>query len=219
MPGSFVVFDSLVEQLIGRIAPQSALDIGCGAGKYGQALRRLAPDCQRSAVEVEPSYIEKFGLPELYHELHRGSAADWQSQAIDKQYDLAILGSCLAQMPKSAGLDLLNFLTYRSAYTLVISPEFVLQGAVDGVISEAHQSVWSERDLGWHDLWAWDNCRSVSVFLLRGYLPAKVSLQQLVEQINAAALPVHEFHERQTLVRPARLRLVNHWRETVYRPA
>jgi SAM-dependent methyltransferase len=219
MPGSFVVFDSLVEQLIRQIAPQTALDIGCGAGKYGQFLRRLAPDCQRCGVEVEPSYIEKVGLRELYHELHIGAAADWQSLAIDKHYDLTILGSCLAQMPKSAGLDLLNFLTYRSAYTLVIAPEFVLQGVVDGVISEAHVSVWSERDLAWHDLWAWDNCRSVSVFLLRGYLPAPVSLSQLVEGINAAALPVHEFHDRQTLVRPARLRMVNHWRETVYRPA
>lgn len=219
MPGSFVVFDSLVEQLISRIAPQSALDIGCGAGKFGQMLRRLAPDCKRSAVEAESSYSQKFGLRELYHELHIGAAADWQKQAIGHQYDLTLLGSCLAQMPKSAGQDLLNFLAYRSAYTLVITPEFVLQGSVDGVDSEAHVSVWSERDLGWHDLWAWDNCRSVSVFLLRGYLPAKVSLKQLVEQINAAALPVHEFHDRETLVRPARLRLVNHWRETVYRPA
>jgi SAM-dependent methyltransferase len=219
MPGSFVVFDSLVEKLIETIAPQSALDIGCGAGKYGQLLSRLRPDCKRSAIEAEPSYIERFGLSSLYHEVYVGTAADWQTQALDRQYDLTILGDCIEHMPKSAGLDLLNFLAYRSAYTLVISPEFVLQGIVDGVISEAHVSVWSERDLGWHDLWAWDNCRSVSVFLLRGYLPAPVSLAQLVEQINAAALPIHEFHDRGTLVRPARLRMVNHWRETVYRPA
>lgn len=219
MPGSFVVFDSLVEHLITTIAPQSALDIGCGEGKYGQMLSRLRPDCRRSGVEMEASYIERFGLCELYHELHIGSAADWQTQAIDRQYDLAILGDCLEHMPKSAGLDLLNFLSYRSAYTLIISPEFVLQGSVDGVISEAHVSVWSERDLDWHDLWAWDNCRSVSCFLLRGYLPAPISLSQLVDGINDRALPIHEFHDRQTLVRPARLRLVNHWRETVYRPA
>jgi hypothetical protein len=223
MPGSFSVFDTVVEQLIEWIQPTSMLDIGTGAGKYGQMVARAAPACRRVGIEPEPSYIERFELDRLYHRLHRCSAADWQAQAllqtVDSQFDLTILGDCIEHMPKSAGLDLLNFLSYRSAYTLVVAPEFVLQGIVDGVAGEAHVSVWSERDLGWHDLWAWDNCRSVSIFLLRGYLQAPIALTELVERVNADTLPIHEFHDTRSLVRPARLRLVSHGRETSYRPA
>lgn len=38
-----------------------------------------------------------------------------------------------------------------------------------GVASESHLSVWRERDLLWHDLWAWANCRSMTLLVLRGF--------------------------------------------------
>jgi len=219
MPGSFVVFDSLARQLVEWISPQTALDFGAGAGKFGRLLRSAAPGCRTTAVEPEASYVERFGLPSLYDEVHVQTAAQWQAGSLDARYDLAILGDCIEHMPKSVGLDLLNALAYRAAYTLVLAPEFLVQGSVDGVDHEAHVSVWSERDLAWHDLWAFDNCRAMSIFLLRGYLPSRVPLSELVERVNTALLPVHEFNDANTLVRPARLRLVEHPRETVYRPA
>ena len=219
MPGSFVVFDSLARQLIEWIAPQRAIDFGAGAGKFGRLLKAAAPGCRRIAIEPEASYVERFGLPALYDEVHVQTAAQWQAAQLDGRCDLAILGDCIEHMPKSVGLDLLNALAYRAAYILVIAPEFIVQGSVDGVDSEAHVSVWSERDLHWHDLWAYDNCRATSIFLLRGYLPSAVPLVDLVERVNAAHLPVHDFNDAGTLVRPARLRLVEHPRETAYRPA
>jgi SAM-dependent methyltransferase len=219
MPGSFMVFDSAVERLIDWLRPASALDIGTGAGKYGEMLARLAPACQRVGIEPEASYAQRFELTACYDLLHPCTAAAWMTQALDSQFDLVILGDCIEHMSKSAGLDLLNFLVYRSAYVLVLAPEFIIQGQVGEVAGEAHVSVWSERDLGWHDLWAWDNCRAVSLLLLRGYQPAKLSLTELVERFNSEAVPIHEFHERQSPVRPARLRLVNLARETSYRVA
>ena len=92
-------------------------------------------------------------------------------------------------------------------------------GGVEGVDAEAHVSVWSERDLHWHDLWAFDNCRSMGVYLLRGYLPSPVPLRELVERVNTVNLPVHEFHDTASFVRPARLRLVEQPREVAYRLA
>ena len=219
MPGSFMVFDAAVEQLIEWLQPRSALDIGTGSGKYGQMLARIVPDCRRVGIEPEASYEPRFGLDALYPELFRCSAAAWMSQASDSRFDLVLLGDCIEHMPKRAGLDLLNFLAYRSAYTLVITPEFIVQGAVDGVAGEAHVSVWSERDLGWHDLHAWDNCRAVSLLLLRGYLPAPLPLVELVDRFNAAAVPIREFYEPASFVRPVRLRLVDRARETSYRLA
>lgn len=219
MPGSFVVFDSLARQLIEWIGPQHALDFGAGAGKYGHLLRAAAPGCRTLAVEPEASYVERFGLAQLYDEVQPLTAHAWMAAQPDARFDLAILGDCIEHMPKSVGLDLLNALAYRAAYTLVVVPEFMVQGAVDGVAGEAHVSVWSERDLHWHDLWAYDNCRAMSVFLLRGYLPAPVPLAELVQRVNAAQVPVHDFNDAGSFVRPARLRLVEHPRETAYRVA
>lgn len=219
MSGSFVVFDSLARQLIEWIAPRQAIDFGAGAGKFGRMLRDAAPACRRVAVEPEPSYAERFGLTSLYDEVQVRTAAQWQAASADARFDLAILGDCIEQMPKSAGLDLLNALVYRASYILVTAPEFITQSAANALPCEARLSVWSERDLHWHDLWAFDNCRSMGIYLLRGYLPATVPLRELVERVNAVNLPVHEFHDPATLVRPARLRLVEYPRETAYRLA
>jgi hypothetical protein len=216
MSGSFVVFDSLARQLIEWMAPQTAVDLGAGAGKFGRLLRSAVPGCRTLAVEPEASCVERFGLHSVYDEVQVRTAAQWLAGGGDGRFDLAVLGDCLEHMPKSAGLDLLNALAYRTAYILVIAPEFIVEGTAGGT---ERVSVWSERDLHWHDLWAFDNCRATSLFLLRGYLPGAVPLVDLVERVNAVDLPVHDFHDAASLVRPARLRLVEHAREVAYRPA
>lgn len=129
-----------------------------------------------------------------------------------QQFDLVLLGDSLSRIPKSAGLDLLNALVYRSAYIVITLPEFELH-------DPSRVSVWSERDLGWHELWAWDNCRACSLLVLRGYRPAPLGLAEVVERFNREAVPVHEFFDRDSVVRPVRLRLVDLGRETAYRVA
>jgi SAM-dependent methyltransferase len=216
MPGSFPVFDAVVRQLVTLLAPQRALDIGAGAGKYGRMLAELAPGCHREGIELEPRYVQAHGLDTLYHRLHVADATQWWQQHPGEDFDLVLAGDCIEHLPKSAGLDLLNAMVYRCGYLVLLAPEFIVQGAVDGVAAERHLSVWSERDLHWHDLWAWDNCRATTLLLLRGYQPAPLPLEALVDQLNAADLPVRHF-DGQTLVRPARLRLVAQRREVDYR--
>jgi len=121
-------------------------------------------------------------------------------------------------MPKSVGLDLLNALVYCSAWVLVVAPEFVVQDAADGVASEAHISVWSARDLHWHDRWAWDNCRTRSWVPMRGYQPSTHTLEGLVQRFVAARLPARGF-DGQTVVGPAYLRMQDYGREVSYRQA
>jgi hypothetical protein len=215
--GSFPVFDRVAEHLIGRISPTHALDIGAGAGKYGRMLRSAAPACDCSAIEIEPASVSRHGLDELYWRVEIADAGRWWRDNPDEVFDLIVIGDCLQQMPKSEGLDLLNAMTYRCAWILAVAPEFVVQGAVDGHASAVHRSVWSERDFHWHDLWAWDNTRSTSLFLLRGYLPSALDIDAVVDGLDRAGVPLLDL-DGQTSVRPCRLRLVDHRREVAYRP-
>jgi hypothetical protein len=215
--GSFPIFDCVAEQFMALAAPASALDLGAGSGKHGRLLRRAVPACETLAVEIDARHIAGFGLNAVYDRVEAADATRWWRDQHDEIFDLVIAGDCLQHLPKSAGLDLLNAMVYRCAWLLVLVPEFVVQGAVEGADSAVHRSVWSERDLHWHDLWAWDNARAMSLFLLRGYQPSPLSIDALVSHFNEGQVPLLDF-DGQTEVRPCRLRLVEHPREAAYRP-
>lgn len=214
MPGSFGIFDDVVSETIRVLQPKTLLDIGAGAGKYGRMAASVSPQTKRVGIEIEPSYIEQYALNDLYHEVRQTDAATLMQTGHDEMYDLAIIGDCIEHMPKSVGLDLLNFLTYRTQYTLILSPEFCLQGSVNGVGSESHISVWSEVDFAWHDLWAFENSMAICLFLLRGYQPSTISLSQMVAKLNNAQLPVMDFY-RQKTVRHAHLSIHSRLRTEV----
>ena len=217
MSGSFPIFDKAVEQLVGWMAPARLLDIGAGAGKFGQLVGRVAPACERVAVEVHAPYVERFGLAQHYERVDPVDATQWWRANAEEAFDLVILGDCLQNMAKSDGLDLLNALAYRSAWLVALLPEFIVQGVVDGADSEVHRSVWSERDMQWHDLWAFDNARAMTLVLLRGYRPSPLTIDSAVQRINEGAVPLLDY-DGQSTVRSCRLRLVDHAREVAYRP-
>jgi hypothetical protein len=174
------------------------------------------PVCERLAIEVDAGHVERFSLGSVYHQVETLDATRWWQEDPESAFDLVVIGDCLQHLPKSAGLDLLNALVYRCAWLVVLVPEFIIQGAVDGADSSVHRSVWSERDMHWHDLWAWDNARAITMFVLRGYQPSALNIDELVHRVNDAALPLKDY-DGQGVVRPCRLRLVEHPREVGYR--
>jgi SAM-dependent methyltransferase len=206
MPYSADSFDEVTHAALDILRPQRVLDIGCGAGKYGRIVKHVLPDAQLEGIEIEPSYVDKFGLRDIYSPMHVMSATDVPNTMIDEMFDLTIIGDCIEHLPKSAGIDLLNFLTYRSAYTIVVLPEAAIQNTVENIRSEAHVSVWSERDFQWHDNWAWAQIWQMQFYILRGYAPANVSLQTLLSTLDARQFTLRY----DTVAAPLKFNHVNH---------
>ncbi len=145
MPYSSPLFDDVVERVIQFVSPHRALDIGTGNGKYGRLIRSLCPDAHITGVEIEPSYIERFSLADIYDELRVQHAIELLKRP-DETFDMVIFGDVIEHLRKSEGLDLLNFFAYRTKYMLVRYPEQYIQNTWEGIPSEAHVSFWTFSD-------------------------------------------------------------------------
>src|SRR5262245_55159131 len=187
MPFSGTEFDSEIELYFRLIRHESVLDIGPGEGKYGRMLRRVQPDIKLIGLELDARYVEQYKLHDLYDEVWVSDAAELMNDP-DRTFDAVIIGDCIEHMRKSSGLDLLNFLVYRSK---LIAVKFPL-------------SVWSEHDFRDMDyLFAERNV--ICLALIRGYL------NQTMEWISPAAMQrfgyadMAEFYARD----PSRLSLAD----------
>lgn len=168
MPNSSPIFDSELELYFREVRHASVLDVGAGEGKYGEMLRRAQPKIRLIAVELDPDYVEEYKLRDLYDEVWGRDAADLMND-LDRTYDAVILGDCIEHMRKSVGLDLLNFLVYRSRIIVVKFPVQMIQDPYYGHKSEAHISVWSEHDFRGMDC-VFVERDFICLAMVRGYL-------------------------------------------------
>lgn len=185
MPFSTSIFDEIVKTTIKHLSPKRCLDIGAGAGKYGKIIRTIIPDSHIIAIEIEPSYISEYNLRHIYNEVKLMDALNLIYEKIDEQYDLVILGDILEHLKKSAGVDLINFLVYRTKYILVNYPFRYLQNDVDGYKHEAHISVWHENDFTAfnHISLVKDNQHLV---FIEGYLSNENDIKRFKEIFNSS---------------------------------
>lgn len=168
MPFSASAFDTEIELYFRLVRHGSVVDIGAGEGKYGKMLRRVQPDIKLIGVELDADYVGRYRLRDLYDEVWLMNAADLINDT-DRTFDAVIIGDCIEHMRKSVGLDLLNFLVYRSKVIIVIFPLQWPQNTWEGHTSEAHLSVWSEHDFhGMDCLFVERNF--VCLSMIRGYL-------------------------------------------------
>ena len=63
MPYSSSIFDKSIEEIIRLLKPESFLDLGAGAGKYGELVKKINSSIKLTAVEIEKDYIKNFKLP------------------------------------------------------------------------------------------------------------------------------------------------------------
>lgn len=106
------------------------LDVGPGVGRYGTELKHLYVD----AVEIYEPYIERFGLRQIYKNIHCNDilSFDWNS------YDYIILGDVLEHIELTKAQKLISDITQSSKKCLVAVPYMFEQGEWDGNIYETH---------------------------------------------------------------------------------
>lgn len=108
------------------------LDVGPGKGIYGVNLRSMGYS-HIDAVEIEESYVQRFGQRAIYRDVFVADARSWEPV---HDYDLVIFGDVLEHMPLIDALLLLN--KYRHSYCVVSVPWMYKQGAAGGIEAERH---------------------------------------------------------------------------------
>ena len=182
MPYSDATFDDLTDTFVRQIQLSRCLDIGAGEGKYGKLVREFHPHVEIIGIEIESEYVERFELDKIYDSIWCMPANAIIDEKVDVNYDLVIIGDCLEHLRKSQGIDLLNFLIYRTRYLLIVYPERYLQGSWEGYLHEAHISFWGENDFAGLDYILFRRNSRVAV-LVNGYLlntELEPSVQKLV---------------------------------------
>lgn len=176
MPFSSSAFDYYIGTLIDLLQPANVLDIGPGAGKYGKLIKQKDFQSSVTAVEIDSSYVEQFELADIYDEIIIDDAVNLINRP-EVRFDLVIIGDCIEHMRKSAGVDLLNFLMYRSGYICIVYPERYIQDAWEGHAAEAHISTWSMADFkAWETVHrSWEG---MHLFLIKGYQPSRLTITE-----------------------------------------
>src|SRR4051812_9601889 len=101
MPFSSTALDNDIEDIITTLRPQTVCDIGPGAGKYGQMVKRIAARGEfRShvtAVEIDRTYVERFCLESLYDAVVIDDAVNLIKNP-QLRFDLILIGDCIEHM-------------------------------------------------------------------------------------------------------------------------
>jgi trans-aconitate methyltransferase len=96
--------------------PNTILDLGAGAGKYGKLVKKVLPKSLVVGVEIWAPYVEEFNLNKIYDKVHICDARIYP----DFNYDLVFLGDILEHMTKEEAVELWDKIS-RQAKTVILS--------------------------------------------------------------------------------------------------
>ena len=146
-----------------QLNPQSILDVGCGAGKYGMLCREYLEfwDGRNEytfrrridAIEAFSEYITPLHSF-VYNNIYVDDVLCISARL--KGYDLVLLIDVLEQLPKEEGRDLLTLLILNNENLLISTPkEWVTQSDIFGNGYERHKTIWTEKEF--EDIGGWFN--------------------------------------------------------------
>jgi SAM-dependent methyltransferase len=146
MPYSYDTFNQQIEDHLKTVDFTTVLDVGCGAGKYAELIRRVKPTAAIYGIEVNADYLSRFSLNEKYIKVFNLDVVQFMDTHRDLMWDIVICGDVIEHLKKSDGIDLLNFLVYRCKEIILVWPVRFVQRSWEGHASESHMSIWEAHD-------------------------------------------------------------------------
>ena len=135
MPISHNTNVDYVAKLIRDNAPETVLDVGAGAGKYGHICRALYPYFKIDALEVWEPYIKEYKLKHLYDKIFNEDVREFNKF----DYDLVILGDILEHMTKDEAIAVMDKIKSQAKMAIISIPTCNCpQGHVHGNPYEEH---------------------------------------------------------------------------------
>ena len=152
MPISASVFDNVIMKMIQLCDPDTVLDIGPGAGKYGRMLLALEAERKRPirklCVESDNErVIQRFDLRNLYDDIINEDAAQLAKRYPALTGDIAIAGDVIEHLTKSEGVDLIEYLQYRFKHIFLVIPVDWVSFEYRDHQYESHIAIWRPDDI------------------------------------------------------------------------
>ena len=122
-------------EVMTSLKPRTVLDVGPGFGKYGRIIKSEFPTTTVDAVEVWPTYIEKYALPDFYRNIQIKDVRLVESF----DYDMVILGDILEHMSEVEAMTLWEKIIRDSGSAVISIPIIKYpQGEEEGNPYEVH---------------------------------------------------------------------------------
>lgn len=133
------------EELMMLLQPETVLDVGPGAGAYGQIAQRIPSVKAIEAVEVWEYYIAEYSLNTIYSKIHIGDVRDHNNF----KYDLVIFGDVLEHMSRADALRVYTAALKQAKNVLFSIPIIhVPQGPYAGNPYEEHvEDDWKHEEI------------------------------------------------------------------------
>ena len=133
------------EEIINRLKPKTVIDVGAGAGIYGEITRRASPEAHIIAIEAWQPYIDQFDLTNKYDEVINIDVRNLDSF----KADLVIFGDVIEHMSKTEALELWDRVAKEAEYAIISIPIVHWhQDAINGNPYEVHvEEDWHSEDV------------------------------------------------------------------------
>lgn len=125
--------------------PESVLDVGAGAGKYGHLARAIYPEIKIDAIEIWQPYIDKYNPNCLYDNIINTDVRDFDEFV----YDLVILGDILEHMSKEDAVLVMEKVSQKASMAIISIPTcYCPQGHVhDNPYEEHVKDDWTHEEI------------------------------------------------------------------------
>lgn len=147
--GAFTEIQYLFKSIIPKdISGYKILDVGCGVGFFGYALRAFRDgEFNITGVDINLDRIKKCHKMNLYNQLYNTDILNWVSH---DEYDLIIVSHLVEHLSKIDGIKLISKLRWFTRNILIVTAPY---GDTRAELDEGdypddeHISIWESKDL------------------------------------------------------------------------